>query len=67
MVYVFVICDFYDVDSYVMELFNFIIDYVDLEFCDWILLVNYLKFFVMDEEVDVIVLNGGKYLVMYVV
>jgi predicted TIM-barrel fold metal-dependent hydrolase len=52
---------FYDADSHVMELPNFIIDYADAEFKDQIPPVNYDASLVTDEEVDAIVANGGKH------
>ena len=53
--------DFYDADSHVMELPNFIIDYADKEFKDLIPPVNYKASLVTDEEVEEIVNNGGKH------
>ena len=53
--------DFYDADSHVMELPNFIIDYADKEFKDLIPQVNYKASLVTDEEVEEIVNNGGKH------
>ena len=53
--------DFYDADSHVMELPNFIIDYADKEFKKLIPPVNYKASLVTDEEVDEIVNNGGKH------
>ena len=52
---------YYDADSHVMELPNFIIDYADEEFKDLIPPVNYKASLVTDEEVDLIVSNGGKH------
>ena len=52
---------FYDADSHVMELPNFIIDYADKEFKDLIPSVNYKASLVTDEEVEEIVQNGGKH------
>lgn len=52
---------FYDADSHVMELPNFIIDYADEEFKDQIPPVNYDASLVTDEEVEAIVANGGKH------
>jgi predicted TIM-barrel fold metal-dependent hydrolase len=52
---------FYDADSHVMELPNFIIDYADEEFKDQIPPVNYDASLVTDEEVQAIVSNGGKH------
>ncbi|MBQ82464.1 MAG: hydrolase, partial [Gammaproteobacteria bacterium] len=45
---------FYDADSHVMELPNFIIDYADKEFKDLIPPVNYKASLVTDEEVEII-------------
>ena len=53
--------NFYDADSHVMELPNFIIDYADKEFKDLIPPVNYKASLVTDEEVEIIVNNGGKH------
>jgi len=53
--------DFYDADSHVMELPNFIIDYADKEFKNLIPPVNYKASLVTDEEVEEIVNNGGKH------
>jgi len=53
--------NFYDADSHVMELPNFIIDYADKEFKDLIPPVNYKASLVTDEEVEIIVQNGGKH------
>ena len=44
--------NFYDADSHVMELPNFIIDYADKEFKDLIPPVNYKASLVTDEEVE---------------
>ena len=52
---------FYDADSHVMELPNFIIDYADKEFKNLIPPVNYKASLVTDEEVDIIVKNGGQH------
>ena len=48
--------NFYDADSHVMELPNFIIDYADKEFKDLIPPVNYKASLVTDEEVEAIVM-----------
>ncbi len=61
MVYAPATRDYYDADSHVMELPNFIIDYADAEFRDQIPPVNYSKSLVTDEEVEAIVANGGKH------
>jgi predicted TIM-barrel fold metal-dependent hydrolase len=53
--------NFYDADSHVMELPNFIIDYADEEFKDLIPPVNYKASLVTDEEVEEIINNGGKH------
>ena len=53
--------DFYDADSHVMELPNFIIDYADKEFKDQIPPVSYQASLVTDEEVEEILRNGGKH------
>ena len=50
--------NFYDADSHVMELPNFIIDYADKEFKDLIPPVNYKASLVTDEEVEEIVNNS---------
>tara|TARA_B000000460_G_scaffold113126_1_gene79393 strand:+ start:1992 stop:3203 length:1212 start_codon:yes stop_codon:yes gene_type:complete len=52
---------FYDADSHVMELPNFIKDYADKEFKDLIPPVSYQASLVTDEEVDEILQNGGKH------
>ena len=52
---------FYDADSHVMELPNFIIDYADKEFKDQIPPVSYQASLVTDEEVAEILNNGGKH------
>jgi len=52
---------YYDADSHVMELPNFIIDYADKEFKDLIPPVNYKASLVTDEEVEEIINNGGKH------
>jgi len=53
--------NFYDADSHVMELPNFIIDYADQEFKELIPPVNYKASLVTDEEVEEIINNGGKH------
>ena len=53
--------NFYDADSHVMELPNFIIDCADKEFKDLIPPVNYKASLVTDEEVEIIVKNGGRH------
>ena len=52
---------YYDADSHVMELPNFIIDYADKEFKNLIPPVNYKASLVTDEEVAQIISNGGKH------
>jgi uncharacterized protein len=52
---------FYDADSHIMELPNFIIDYADPAYRDRIPPVSYQASLVTDEEVDEIVANGGKH------
>lgn len=52
---------FYDADSHVMELPNFIIDYADEKFKDLIPPVSYQASLVTDEEVEEILANGGKH------
>ena len=53
--------DFYDADSHVMELPNFIIDYADEKFKKLIPPVNYKASLVTDQEVEEIIENGGKH------
>ena len=52
---------FYDADSHIMELPNFLIDYADPAIRDQIRPVNYSASLVTDEEVDAIVANGSKH------
>lgn len=52
---------FYDADSHIMELPNFIIDYADDEYKSKIPPVNYAASLVTDEEVDAIVNNNGRH------
>ena len=52
---------FYDADSHVMELPNFIIEYADNIFKDQIPPVNYQASLVTDEEVEEILANGGRH------
>ena len=52
---------FYDADSHVMELPNFIIDYADKKIKNQIPPVSYQASLVTDEEVEVILNNGGKH------
>jgi predicted TIM-barrel fold metal-dependent hydrolase len=51
----------YDADSHVMELPNFLRDYADPHLRDEIALVNYNASLVTDEEVAVIMQQGGKH------
>ncbi|MGZ0191801.1 MAG: amidohydrolase family protein, partial [Acidimicrobiales bacterium] len=57
---------FYDADSHIMELPNFLIDYADPAIRDQIRPVNYSASLVTDEEVDAIVANGSKHSVTHV-
>jgi len=57
---------FYDADSHIMELPNFLIDYADPAIRDQIRPVNYSASLVTDEEVDAIVANGSKHSVAHV-
>ena len=52
---------FYDADSHIMELPDFLRDYADPAFRDRIPQVNYDASLVTDEEVAVIVEQGGKH------
>ncbi len=52
---------YYDADSHIMELPNFIIDYADEEYKDKIPPVNYNASLVTDEEVEAIVNNNGRH------
>ena len=52
---------FYDADSHIMELPNFLIDYADAALRDKIRPVSYQASLVTDEEVDTIVANGSKH------
>jgi hypothetical protein len=61
MTYAPVTRNFYDADSHIMELPNFIIDFADPEFRDQIPPVNYNASLVTDEEVQALVDNGGKH------
>jgi len=51
----------YDADSHIMELPNFLIDYADADVRDQIRPVSYSASLVTDEEVDIIVAQGGKH------
>ena len=57
---------FYDADSHIMELPNFLIDYADPAIRDQIRPVNYSASLVTDEEVEAIVANGSKHSVAHV-
>ena len=52
---------FYDADSHVMELPNFLRDFADPKLRDEIALVNYNASLVTDEEVAIIMQQGGKH------
>lgn len=52
---------FYDADSHVMELPNFLRDFADPKLREEIALVNYNASLVTDEEVAVIMSQGGKH------
>jgi len=52
---------FYDADSHIMELPNFLIDYADPAIRDQIRPVSYSASLVTDEEVEAIVANGSKH------
>ena len=52
---------FYDADSHIMELPDFLRDYADPSIRDRIPQVSYSASLVTDEEVDVIVANGGRH------
>ncbi len=52
---------FYDADSHIMELPDFLTSYADPSIRDQIPLVNYNASLVTDEEVAVIVDNGGRH------
>ena len=52
---------FCDADSHLMELPNFLIDYVDPAIRDQLRPVNYSASLVTAEEVDAIVANGSKH------
>ena len=52
---------FYDADSHIMELPNFIIDYADPKYRDQIPPVNYSASLVTDEEVEAIVNNNSRH------
>ncbi len=52
---------FHDADSHIMELPNFLIDYADSSIRDRLRPVGYSASLVTDEEVAVIVANGGRH------
>jgi len=52
---------FYDADSHIMELPNFLLDYADPDVRDRIPPVNYSASIVTDEEVAEIVARGGRH------
>jgi predicted TIM-barrel fold metal-dependent hydrolase len=52
---------YYDADSHIMELPNFLIDYADPGVRDQIRPVSYQASLVTDKEVDAIVANGSKH------
>ena len=52
---------FYDADSHIMELPNFLIDYADAALRDKIRPVDYEASRVTDDEVDAMVANGSKH------
>ena len=52
---------FYDADSHIMELPNFLIDYADASIRDKLRPVSYEASFVTDAEVEAIVANGSKH------
>lgn len=53
--------DYYDADSHIMELPDFIRDYAEEKYREQIPPVNYAASLVTDEEVDAIVANGNKH------
>ncbi|MFT6762074.1 MAG: putative TIM-barrel fold metal-dependent hydrolase [Candidatus Aldehydirespiratoraceae bacterium] len=57
---------FYDADSHIMELPNFLIDYADAAVRDQIRPVSYQASLVTDEEVEAIVANGSKHTTAHV-
>lgn len=52
---------FYDADSHIMELPNFLIEYADPKIRDQIPPVSYSASLVTDEEVEQILINGGRH------
>lgn len=57
---------FYDADSHIMELPNFLIDYADPDVRDRLRPVSYQASLVTDEEVEAIVSNGSKHTAQHV-
>ncbi len=57
---------FYDADSHIMELPNFLIDYADASIKDRLRPVSYSASLVTDEEVADIVANGGRHSVEHI-
>ncbi|MGB0111704.1 MAG: amidohydrolase family protein [Ilumatobacteraceae bacterium] len=57
---------FYDADSHIMELPDFLRDYADPAIREQIPPVSYSASLVTDEEVDVIVANGGRHSMAHV-
>ena len=53
--------DYYDADSHIMELPNFLTSYADPKIRDQIPEVSYSASLVTDEEVEVIMSQGGKH------
>lgn len=57
---------YYDADSHIMELPNFLIDYADADIRDRLRPVSYSASLVTDEEVELIVANGNKHTIEHV-
>ena len=53
--------DYYDADSHIMELPNFLTSYADPKIRDQIHDVSYSASLVTDEEVEIIISQGGKH------
>ena len=53
--------DYYDADSHIMELPNFLTSYADPKIRDQIPEVSYSASLVTDEEVEIIMSQGGKH------
>ena len=53
--------DYYDADSHIMELPNFLTSYADPKIRDQIPEVSYSASLVTDEEVEIIMRQGGKH------